>query len=278
MGIWNYNLFTAYEFKNNISDKLIIYIDGTSYFSVLGLKNNNNWDYVSYGYFVVNLLHSKYNILIPERLSMQIGTYYYLDPETRRNYILENLVETYSSTINTYLSQNNYSSIVLLGVSEGACLLPLIYQNIEAKDNVIGMVSISYGGLSAYEQIKILAESEVDMPDYYREACRNIDEYRQDVELYPNSIGEIMGYTYRWWNSFKDYKPIDDYSEINIPILFIHGVLDNVVPVESTHYVQENLTNKQFKYLYFNNTGHNIIVTKERKIIEKSILEWINKY
>ncbi|MDR2535856.1 MAG: hypothetical protein LBD29_07490, partial [Treponema sp.] len=106
MDIFNDNHTTAYEFKNSDSDKLVIYIDGTSYYSVLGYKNGGNWDYVSFGYFLVKLLRDDFVILIPERLNMQIGTYYYLDPEIRKNYVLENLVETYSSTINLYLKEH----------------------------------------------------------------------------------------------------------------------------------------------------------------------------
>jgi esterase/lipase len=278
MDVFNNNHNTAYEFKNSASDKLAIYIDGTSYYSVLGYKNGSNWDYVSFGYFLVKLLRNEFVVLIPERLNMEIGKYYYLDPNIRRNYTLDNLVETYSSTINLYLKENKYSSIILVGASEGACLLPLIYQHIEMQNNVTGIVSIAYGGLSVYEQIKILAESKVNMPDYYRDACRSIEEYKHDVEAHPNSIGEIMGYTYRWWNSFKDYRPIDDYRKINIPVLFIHGMLDITVPVESTQYIQENLSNKSFEYLYLNNTEHNITRSKENKIIEKSILEWIKDH
>jgi pimeloyl-ACP methyl ester carboxylesterase len=186
-------------------------------------------------------------------------------------------VDSYSSTINTYLDTHEYDSIVLAGYSEGACLLPLIYKNVKSQSNIKGIVSMSYGGLSVYEQIKILGESPLEMTDYYREACLSVDEYKKDVELYPDSIGEIMGYTYGWWNSFKDYRPIDDYREINIPVLFVHGKLDIMVPVESTEYIQENLPDKPFEYLYIDDLDHYFSREDGKAIIKDKIVEWINK-
>jgi hypothetical protein len=36
-----------------------------------------------------------------------------------------------------------------------------------------------------------LGESELRMLDAYREACLNLKEYRKEIELYPDSIGEM---------------------------------------------------------------------------------------
>jgi hypothetical protein len=77
--------------------------------------------------------------------------------------------------------------------------LTLIYNEIIKKEKITGMIAISYGGLSVYEQVKILANSKLNMPDYYREACQNIDTLKKEIEKYPDSLDEIMGYTYGWW-------------------------------------------------------------------------------
>jgi pimeloyl-ACP methyl ester carboxylesterase len=276
--ILNYENNTAYEFKNMKNDKLIIYIDGTGWYSVLGWKYGDKWGALGFSNIVVNLLQNNFNIFIPERLNMQLGKYYYYNPDMRRNYTLENLIESYSLTINTYLNEREYSSILLVGYSEGAALLPLIYKNIERKNNINGMVVVSYGGLSLYEQIALLGKSELDIPDYYREACLNIDELKNELELYPESIGEIMGYTYRWWNSFMDYRPFDYYLKMNIPILFIHGDLDIVVPVESTQYIQENLKEKPYDYIYIEDADHSFMTRKSKKIFEKDVVEWVKEH
>jgi pimeloyl-ACP methyl ester carboxylesterase len=274
----NYENNTAYEFKNIKSDKLIIYIDGTGWYSVLGWKHDDKWGALGFSNTVVNLLQNDFNILIPERLNMQLGKYYYYNPDIRRNYTLENLVKSYSLIINAYLDETEYSSILLVGYSEGAALLPLIYENIEQKNNINGIAAVSYGGLSLYEQITILGETELNIPDYYREACLNIGELRNELKLYPESIGEIMGYTYRWWNSFMDYRPFEYYAQMNIPALFIHGALDVVVPVESTRYIQENLPDKPYDYIYIEDAGHAFMTKSAKKIFEKNIVEWVKEH
>jgi esterase/lipase len=276
--ILNYENNTVYEFKNEDNKKLVIYIDGTGWYSVLGWKHNNKWDSLGFSNTVVNLLQNDFNILIPERLNMQAGKYYYYDPQMRRNYTLGNLVKSYSLAINTYLNDREYSSIMLVGISEGAALLPLIYENIEQKNNINGMVAVSYGGLSLYEQIIILGETELNIPDYYREACRNVDELKRELELYPYSIGEIMGYTYRWWNSFMNHRPFEYYEKINIPVLFIHGNLDIIVPVESTRYIQNNLADKPYDYVYIEDADHSFRTKMSKEIFEKDVVNWIKEH
>jgi len=270
MNIINYDNNTAYEFLNNNSDKLVILIDGTRWVSVLGWKDGTNWD-LSSSYFFLNIFRKNYNFMVPERLNMQIGKYYLYDPDMRRNYTLNNLVESYSLTINKYLDQKSFSSAVIIGHSEGASLLPLIYNEIKQKNKISSMVAISYGGLSVYEQVKILANTELDIPYFYREALQNIDVLKREIALYPDSLGEIMGYTYGWWNSFLYYRPYDYYKNINIPILFIHGRLDITVPVESTIYIKENIGNKPFEYAIIDNADHSFDEKKSKDELIKII-------
>jgi pimeloyl-ACP methyl ester carboxylesterase len=129
-----------------------------------------------------------------------------------------------------------------------------------------------------YEQVKILANTEINIPDYYREALQNIDALKAEIELYPNSLGEIMGYTYGWWNSFLNYRPYDYYANINIPILFVHGRLDTMVPVESTQYVQENLPHKPFEYVFIDNGDHSFEQREAKDELIRVIKEWVSAH
>lgn len=277
MNIINYGNNTAYEFKNENSDKLVIFIDGTSWYSVLGWSESGTWTSLGTGAFILDIFKDTANVMLPEKLNMQIGKFYQYNPEMRRNYTLENLVQAYSFVINSYLNADDFSSVMIIGHSEGASLLPLIYNKIINKDKITGMIAISYGGLSVYEQVKILANTGLYLPDYYREACRNIDELRKEIELYPDSLGEIMGYTYRWWNSFIDYRPYDYYVNIDVPVLFIHGRQDIMVPVESTEYIQANLSGKPFNYKYITNADHTFNSEKSINELRTIISDWYNE-
>jgi pimeloyl-ACP methyl ester carboxylesterase len=277
LNILDYGNNTAYEFRNEKSNKLVIFIDGTRWYSVLGWKEGDNWVSPDSSKFFLDVFEKDTNVMIPERLNMQIGKFYLYNPEMRRNYTLENLVQSYSFSINTYLNQRDFSSVIILGHSEGASLLPLIYNEIIDKEKITGLIAISYGGLSIYEQVKILANSKLNMPDYYREACQNIDQLRAEVETYPNSLGEIMNYTYGWWNSFLDYRPFDYYTSINIPVFFIHGKQDITVPVESSQYVQENLPGKPFDYLYIDIADHAFSSKQSKEELIKNLRKWVGE-
>jgi pimeloyl-ACP methyl ester carboxylesterase len=161
----------------------------------------------------------------------------------------------------------------------GIILFPelLNKSNIKNKQNISGLVSVSYGGLSGYEQIEILKKSSLNI-QLSQNILQSFDAYKKDIDLYPNSIGEIFGMTYRWFNSVFNYKPFDDYKNIDIPILFIHGELDGNVPVESTRYIQDNLPNKPFEYLYFSDADHHSFRNSGKTIkelISKS-RKWLN--
>jgi len=93
---------------------------------------------------------------------------------------------------------------------------------------------------------------------------KNLDVFKKDINANPNSLGEFRTYTYPWWNSLFDYKPFNDYKNINIPVLFVHGELDINVPVESTIYVRDNLPDKPFEYLIYPGADHNSYMRSEK--------------
>jgi hypothetical protein len=164
--IVRYGNSQAYVFKNTSSNKLIISIDGSGWDSILGIKNERRWTITHNGAQLFQVLGDKYTFFIPEKFKRQPGMIYYNDMEDRANYTANNLLECYTESINGYLSEYTYSSIVLIGTSEGAALLPLIYERMNNKDMVKALVSISFGGLTQYESFAILSTRPNLSPDY----------------------------------------------------------------------------------------------------------------
>jgi esterase/lipase len=253
----NYGNYTGYEFRNSLSDKLIINIEGSGNASVLGINNGEKWTMVNMASQLIPLLQDKYTVLVPEKLSRQAGIDYSEDREDRANLTADNLLICYSGFINAYLAEHTYSSIILIGTSEGALLLPFLYERIQNKEYIKGMVAIAGGGLSLYESYTIITTSLV-APKIWKEAAQKyIEIYSQDTSTFPDSIDDgIFFSTYKWHSSFAHLRPFDHYKNINIPVLFVHGRKDYHVAVESTKYVQENLPDKPFEYLYYNNMEH----------------------
>lgn len=268
----------AYEFKNITSDVLLIVIEGSGWHSVLGWAENNQFQKMGMWPYIIEEFKDECSILVLEKLNFELGKYYEYNVEIREKYYLENLVKNYSETIDNYLSENNYSKIVLVGTSEGACVLPLVYKNIQ-NNKISGMVSIAYGGLSLYEQTIILADSKLEIPYYIKEIYQNIDIYKKDIELYPNSLRSFAGNSYIWWNSFFNYKPFDDYMDITIPILFVHGGLDTNVPVESTKYIQDNIQENPFTFLIYPDADHHSFLNSIEtfKDFKNRSREWLYK-
>jgi dipeptidyl aminopeptidase/acylaminoacyl peptidase len=59
---------------------------------------------------------------------------------------------------------------------------------------------------------------------------------------------------------------------------FIHGELDIMVSVESTKYIQENLPNKPFDYLYDKDADNSFGITQKSKITFENAVNWIDEH
>ncbi len=266
----------AYVFPTDKSDKLIIVIEGNGWNSALGRKENNIWTSVYSGAQFLQELNEYYNFLIPEKLSRQPGENYFEDMEDRANYTAENLIACYTESINSFLAEENFSSIVLVGASEGAILLPIIYENMDDKDKVVAMVSISFGGLSLYESYKILSRYQNLPSDWIAMYSDIVDKFKpSNSQMYNSFEEDYYETTFRWLNSFLHIKPYDYYKDINIPILFIHGMKDINIPFESTYFIQKNLTDKLFEYRYYQKWDHQPRNYRDWMEFRKDTANWI---
>jgi predicted esterase len=259
MEIVHYGNSQAYVFENILSDKLIINIDGSGFNSALGIKNKRRWTVTHNGAQFLQVLGDKYTFFIPEKFKRQPGLVYDDDMEDRANYTANNLLDCYLESINGYLAEHSFSSIILIGTSEGAALLPLLYERMSNQGKVKALVSIGFGGYSLYESYKILSESP-EVPQENRDMYNHILEVYEYVEYYKTtqkaeitiSTEELFyGLNYRWFDSFMRLQPYDYYKNIDIPVLFVHGDNDINVPVQSTIVIQETLPEKPFTYKYF---------------------------
>jgi pimeloyl-ACP methyl ester carboxylesterase len=277
MGILAYSDSFVYEFKSydTNSSRLIIAFGGSGWGSTLGLYTNNEWRFTGTGPDIIQALRSDHTIIIPEKWDRVPGINYIDDLDARYLYTKENLVESYVSTIDAYINENEYSFIFLVGTSEGAALLPLIYENMSHKNLVRGMVSVAAGGLSIYESYLISLDRE-DISDFWRNAYTQSIEINENLEEYAESIETTpFGLVYRQIVSFLHYRPFDYFRYIDIPILFIHGVNDMNIAVESTRYVQENLPEKPFEFIYYEDMGHIPMNDSERTRFRNDIARWI---
>ncbi len=275
MEILSYPNSQAYYFPNDTSDKLVIVLEGSGWASTLGRKEDNKWTYTHLAVHFLQDLNEDYAFLIPEKLRRQPGEYYYEDMEDRANYTAENLIACYTDSINNFLAEHDFSSIVLIGTSEGAMLLPIIYENINDKDRVAVMVSHAFGGLSMYESYNILNRRTDISEDWFEFYFDILQIFKpSDDEIFDSFEEDYFGYTVRRYSNMVHIRPFDYIKNINIPILFIHGEADFNLAVESTRYIQENLPEKPFEYKYYP-WDHQPRTYRDWMEFRKDISEWI---
>ncbi len=266
-----------YYIENSESNSLIIYIDGSGYQSVLGQRDDSEkWTTTTLSNPLSQHFRKSYNILIPEKLDFSPGEIYLDNSEVLSKSTVQALGLSYSQKIDNFLSNHNFTEIILIGASEGGALLPYIYNNLLHIGEINKLVIWSGGGLSQLKEFQILGNSSVLMPDQYRDLCKQVDEMAEAINSEPEAIDKFyLGHPYIRWSSFFKYEPIDYIRQIDIPILFIHGEMDWSTPVESTRIIEESNISDQFDFIYYPKMEHSPSSFAELKRVLKDIEEWI---
>lgn len=275
----NYGDAHMYEVGSKKPD-LIIYLEGSGKTSVLGERKNNKWVSVNFGYMLAKSMGDSFQIAIPEKLDIGIGENHSADTSFLKNYTVDGLTESYCKAIDGYLDNHReYKNVYIIATSEGGLLFPKIYSQLIHNERINKAIVIGSGGLSQAECFRILSASAVEMPPSYRAECQRIDEAIQEVKADPQSVEKkYFGWPYARWSSFFDYKPFDYYKEIRIPVLFYQGKLDWSSPVESVQYIQKNLPENPFEYMYIDKMGHTPDMTKAGlKKFADALGDWLRK-
>jgi esterase/lipase len=252
--IINTETATGYLFMNENSQKLVINIEGSGWNSVLGIEKKKKWIMTMQGAQFLQVLKDKYSVYIPEKLTRKPGNDYFNDLSDRAEYTADKLINCYISSIKKCLDTHRYNSITIIGTSEGAFLLPIIYQRLKDKYPIKALVSCSAGGLSLYESYSLLSKSDRTPKQYriiYNSIISDYSDQNTDKSNLDDYQTDYYGLTNRWFNSFLNIKPAEYYKSVEIPVLFIHGEKDFNIPVESTCYLQRTINNPLFEYHYY---------------------------
>ena len=140
------------------------------------------------------------------------------------------------TTVNM-LQEKGYKEIVLLGGSFGAGIVSLFpfekYNNVKAIVLWYGCLDYDYarfGNLFTEENMK-----QAEKNGYYISKSMNTgEEFKFGLELFKE--------TYQ-------YKPYESLKECNLPILFVHGDKDSVLPFKLSETVSKQCSNSIFKLI-----------------------------
>ena len=185
-----------------------------------------------------NYFSPDFDILVPEKMNVTLGNDHTADVKALSHYSLPELVSSTELVIDTFLKDTNYQNVFLVGVSEGAAILPKVYNNLKYKGRISRLVSLGGGGLSQFQEFKLITKSNLPMPKRYKEALMKVDATMKEIKKDPDSLEKTYcGWPFRRWSGFMSYRPLDELITINIPVLMRHGEKDISAPVESARVV-----------------------------------------
>jgi pimeloyl-ACP methyl ester carboxylesterase len=275
----------GYEFKNIKSNKLLITLDGGPGF--FGNRIGERGEAIYGGHFVDWLLplYAEYNIFVPEKFHWGRRVNPFWDFKNRERYTVDNLILNYASVITEYLSQNNNETIIIAGFSEGGIIAPELYFHL--KDfGISALVSIGAGGLISpvdIAAVRLKKPLEDESIKQYLEAYNNYyNTYKGRYEESPEEqhfrqTRTAEEVTLLWRYSIDARRPFELYKDISIPVLFIHGQLDTNISVISTRYVEENLPDKPFDYIYYPDMIHYPETIGQLKKLRTDIANWLRE-
>jgi pimeloyl-ACP methyl ester carboxylesterase len=228
-------------------------------------------------------LYGEYNIFAPEKFNWGPDTKSFLDIKNREKYTFDNLVVNYASVISEYLSQNDYEKIIIVGHSEGGFIAPELYLQL-VEYNISALITNGAGGLASFVDIAAVRRGEpledesiyIDIYNQYL-AAYSKENYTEapDEQRFRQNGQEFIPTGY--WYSYQARRPFDFYKNIDIPVLFIHGLLDIFVPPISTKYVEENLPDKPFDYIYYADSQHYPTTVAELERMRTDIANWLRE-
>ena len=138
------------------------------------------------------------------------------------------LVNDQKDFINSLIKNESLTGkkIIIFGVSEGGNIAAQLASEIP---QVTHLMVLGSGGMVGIDEFRIWGKKyNIDFDKLY-----------QQVKEHPDSIYRLaVGQTYKYWASVLPVNPMDYLKTITIPILYVVGGEDEMMPVESVYFLQ----------------------------------------
>ena len=152
------------------------------------------------------------------------------------------------------LPQGSQQRVVLLGISEGGEIAPILAQRIPQTTH---LVILANGGLDPLDAYSLQRAKQGLVPS---------DKLRKLLEVPARGASEnmelILGRTATYWLQVNKIQQIENLLLLNMPILMTMGMEDEVVPIESAWYAKEkfeNQSNKNLTLITYPGANHSLI-------------------
>lgn len=147
--------------------------------------------------------------------------------------------------------------LILLGASEGGMIATKITPKIPEVKALL--LFCTGGGITAREEVLLSARKFFSQSGLWGFELEHelawLDNLLEYFIQNPDSGSTFLDFTYKWWSGhLSGPRLVDSMLEIECPILYNHGTLDDIIPVESAdllfdEFIQSGKTNLQYNRL-----------------------------
>lgn len=206
-----------------------------------------------------------FSVVYPEKSYIQDSTEYFKhDNRKQRMYELKTVVDD--------LIKKGTKKILILSESEGTMLAPEIAKIYQ--DKVCGLISLG-GSIFPFKD-DILFASENRIGQFEKLPSKNnIENIFLKIENQPDNVEkEFMGHSYKFWNSYLEYNPIDDLKLLTCPILYVNGEYDELDIMKQKRKIDDMRENGiNIRQIVYEGVGHKMGNKKSKMV--KDILIWL---
>lgn len=146
-------------------------------------------------------------------------------------------VEDLEKTIE-YLKNNGFNEMIVLGASFGGSIISLLDYN--KYDNIKGLICW-YGALDYF--------STIEAEGFFSEEHRNIADKDGWFEVKSKRTGKIFRLGKDLYKEVYQIVPYESLIKVELPILFVHGLIDNMVPYELSIKVSKMCKNAKLELI-----------------------------
>lgn len=123
---------------------------------MLGEKCVLGWKTVTLAHPLCAALPARFDLLVPEYRNVELGA---CGEDVLRGYTLDERVSAAVAARRRVPRRNPYSSVAIVGHSEGAPIAAKVHRALRSRARVTRLVLLSFGGLSQYESFQILRDT-----------------------------------------------------------------------------------------------------------------------
>lgn len=156
------------------------------------------------------------------------------------------------------LPQAPKQRVVLLGISEGGEIAPILAQRIPETTH---LVILANGGLDPLDAYALQRSKQgLVIPEKLNALLE------KQVLSEPENSSLILGRTESYWLQISKIQQIENLLLLNIPILMAMGMKDQVVPIESAWYAKEifeKQSNKNLTLITYPEADHSLASQKK---------------